>query len=438
MKISKVLVALGGALVVAAAGAYLYADRHSAIAAITPPSPDSFDVALVERGEKLAGIGNCAVCHTAEGSPPMAGGLGLPTPFGTIHSTNITPDAETGIGSWSKEAFVRAMRKGVDREGRHLYPAFPYDFYTGMTDEDLEAIYAYLMSQEPVRSQAPANDVGFPLNQRILMAGWNLLFLDEGPKAQDSSKGDVWNRGQYLTESVAHCGACHSPRNMLGAAARSGDDAYSGGEAEGWFAPALNASNHAPIRWNAETLANYLIDGWERDHGIAAGPMLPIANDLYHQPEEEAVAIAVYVADLMGNASGADAAAAGSARERAEGLEFGAEGAPALATEPLLARGAEVFADQCAVCHRAGTYTVPLALTGSVNAPDARNFVHTVMHGIQPAPAGSANRFMPAKGLQIGNEDLVALTAFVRGRFGPGDVWENVEETVRTTREGAK
>ena len=219
---------------------------------------------------------------------------------------------------------------------------------------------------------------------------------------------------------------------------RSGDDAYSGGEAEGWFAPALNETNHAAIRWNTETLANYLIDGWDRDHGIAAGPMRPISNDLYRQPEEDVAAIATYVADLIDNGSDADVAAADSVRERAEGLEFGAEGAPAMPTDPVLTRGAEVFADQCAVCHRADTYTVPLALTGSVNAPDARNFIQTVMHGIQPAPTGSANRVMPAKGLQIDDEDLVALTAFVRSRFGPGDAWDNLDETVRTLREEAE
>ena len=435
MKISTVLIALGGVVVVAAAGAYFYADRHDELAEITPPAPDSFDSAVVARGQMLAGIGNCAVCHTAEGGVPMAGGYGIPTPFGTIYSTNITPDAETGIGNWSQEAFVRAMRKGVDREGQHLYPAFPYDFYTGMTDEDLEAVYAYLMSQEPVRAQVPANEVPFPFDQRILMAGWNLLFLDEGPKAEDGSKDDLWNRGRYLTETVAHCGACHSPRNMLGAAARSGDEAYSGGESDGWFAPALNATNHAAIGWNAQSLANYLIDGWDRDHGIAAGPMLPVANELFRQPEEEAVAIATYVAGLMGSLPEAEADAA---RERAAGLEFGAGGEPALPTDPVLKRGAEVFADQCAVCHRADTYTVPLALTGSVNAPDARNFIQTVVHGIQPAPAGAADRFMPAKGLQISDEELVALTAFTRGRFGPGEAWGDVEEVVRSVREEAE
>lgn len=436
MKASTILIALGGILVVAAAGAYLYANRHPEIASITPPVADSFDVGLVERGEMLAGLGNCAVCHTAPGGARMAGGLSLPTPFGTINTTNITPDPETGIGNWSQEAFVRAMRKGVDREGRHLYPAFPYDFYTRATDKDLEAIYAYLMSQEPVKADSPANDLGFPFNQRILLAGWNLLFLKEGPVPDDGARDDEWNRGRYLAEGLAHCAACHSPRNILGAAVRTGEKAYSGGEAEGWFAPALNETNPSPIRWNAQSLANYMIDGWDRDHGIAGGPMRPISDDLHHQPEEEVVAIAKYIADRMQSGSEDDSAATDTARARAASLDFGSADAPPLPDDPLLARGADVFEAQCVSCHRSGAHAASLALTTSVNAPDARNFVQTVLHGIQPAPAGSADRFMPAWALQINDEDLTALTSFVRARFGPGQSWENVEETVRSIRAG--
>lgn len=433
MKVWTVLGGMVGVAVVAAVGFFVYANRHPEITAITPPAPDSLDASAIERGRMLAGLGNCAVCHTAEGGVPMAGGFGLPTPFGTIYSTNITPDTETGIGSWSQEAFVRSMRKGVDREGRHLYPAFPYDFYTRVTDEDLGAIYAYLMSLSPVRAEAPANEVPFPFNQRILMAGWNLLFLDEGPKPADGNRDEAWNRGRYLAEGLAHCGACHSPRNILGAAVRTGENAFSGGEAEGWFAPALNASNPAPIPWTEQTLTNYLIDGWDRDHGIAAGPMRPIADDLYHQSEEDVAAIATYVASL-GIGAEAHSGEVETVRERAASLEFGAENAPPLPTEPLLARGAEVFETQCGVCHRADTQTVPLALTEPVNSHDARNFLQTVIQGIQPAPAGSADRFMPPKDLQIGDEDLVALTTFVRARFGQGDPWDDVGETLRSLR----
>ena len=141
----------------------------------------------------------------------------LPTPFGTIFSTNITPDAETGIGTWSEVAFARSMREGVDREGRYLYPAFPYDHFTHGTDDDIRAIYAFLMSRPAIRSAAPTNDLVFPLNFRHLVAGWNILFLDRGPLQPDASKSAEWNRGRYLADGLGHCGACHTPRNVLGA-----------------------------------------------------------------------------------------------------------------------------------------------------------------------------------------------------------------------------
>src|SRR3954453_23809711 len=149
-----------------------------AMAAIEPPGARTFDAALVKRGRDLAAIGNCNSCHTVRGGRNFAGGLPVPTPFGTIFSSNITPDPETGIGRWSEAAFRRAMREGVDREGRHLYPAFPYDHFAEASDEDLTAVYAFLMTRDPVRATAPANQLAFPYNVRPLLAGWNLLFLD--------------------------------------------------------------------------------------------------------------------------------------------------------------------------------------------------------------------------------------------------------------------
>src|SRR5690348_6401495 len=164
---------------VAVGAAFLLAWRRP-IEPITPPDPKSFDAALVQRGAQLAAIGNCNTCHTAPGGKSFAGGAGVPTPFGTIYSTNITPDTQTGIGSWSEAAFRRSMREGVDRAGRHLYPAFPYDHFTLITDDDNRAIYAYLMSREPVHAAVPANDLRFPFNLRVLLAGWKLLFLHQG------------------------------------------------------------------------------------------------------------------------------------------------------------------------------------------------------------------------------------------------------------------
>src|SRR5260370_1166896 len=150
------------------------------ISAIDPPALQSFDSALVKRGRELAAIGNCSTCHTLGGGKDFAGGVPVPTPFGTIYSSNITPDAETGIGRWPEAAFRRAMRSGVDRDGRHLYPTFPYDHFTNVTDEDDLALYAYLMTREPVRAPARDNQLPFPLDRRFLIAGWKLLFLRPG------------------------------------------------------------------------------------------------------------------------------------------------------------------------------------------------------------------------------------------------------------------
>src|SRR5688500_2049759 len=189
-----------------------------------------FDPALIEKGAQLAAVGNCIACHTVPGSKAFAGGLAVPTPFGTIYSTNITPDPETGIGRWSETAFIRAMREGVDREGNHLYPAFPYDHYTRVTDEDNSALYAYLMTREPVAATSPENELRFPLGFLPLLAGWKLLFFEEGVFQPNPEQSEEWNRGAYLAEGLGHCGSCHTPRNRLGALDE--DRHYAGGEAE--------------------------------------------------------------------------------------------------------------------------------------------------------------------------------------------------------------
>src|SRR5882757_5807393 len=165
-----------------------------AIAAVEPLGPQAFDADLIKRGRELAAIGNCNACHTVRGGRTFAGGLPVPTPFGTIYSSNITPDAETGIGRWSEAAFVRAMRSGVDREGRHLYPTFPYDHFTNVSDEDDRALYAYLMTREAVHAPAREKQLAFPLNQRVVVAGWKLLFLRRGTYQPNPAKSGEWNR----------------------------------------------------------------------------------------------------------------------------------------------------------------------------------------------------------------------------------------------------
>jgi mono/diheme cytochrome c family protein len=268
------------------------------IAAIDSLSPQSFDPALVKRGRELAALGNCNDCHTARGGKNYAGGVSVPTPFGTIFSTNITPDPETGIGRWSEEAFRRAMRSGVDREGRHLYPTFPYDHFTNVTDEDDRALYAYLMTREPAVAAAPANELRFPFNQRVLIAGWKLLFLRRETFQPHTTKSADWNRGAYLVEGLAHCGSCHTPRNALGAERTRA--AFSGGEADDWSAYAINKQSPAPVAWDADALDFYLRNGWHPDHGTARGPMAQVVSNLAAVSTDDVHAIAVYMADVFG------------------------------------------------------------------------------------------------------------------------------------------
>ena len=218
------------ALVIGGAVAAFAIAWRPAIAAIEPPAPQSFDAALVKRGRDLAALGNCNDCHTVRGGKDFAGGLAVPTPFGTIFSSNITPDAETGIGRWPEAAFRRAMRSGVNRDGQHLYPTFPYDHFTNVNDEDDRALYAYLMTRQPVRAPARENLLSFPLDQRVVIAGWKLLFLRRGTYQPDSMKSAEWNRGAYLVEGLAHCGSCHTPRNVLGAERASAQ--FAGGDVD--------------------------------------------------------------------------------------------------------------------------------------------------------------------------------------------------------------
>src|SRR5881394_2052003 len=235
MASSRIIGGIVGWGVIVAVAAFAIAWRPALVAS---EPPQSFDPALVKRGRELAAMGNCDNCHTVRGGKSFAGGVAVPTPFGIIYSSNITPDSDTGIGRWSEAAFRRAMRSGVDRDGRHLYPTFPYDHFTNVSDQDDQALYAFLMTRPPVRARPPANQLAFPYDQRVMIAGWKLLFLRSGTWRPDSAKSAEWNRGGYLVEGLAHCGSCHTPRNALGA--ERGEQQFAGGDVENWHAYAIN------------------------------------------------------------------------------------------------------------------------------------------------------------------------------------------------------
>jgi len=433
MRVGRVLLGLA-AVVVLGGGAFLALAWRPAIDPVEPPDRASFDPARMTKGAELAAVGDCGRCHTVEGGAAYAGGYPLATPFGTIYATNITPDPETGIGRWSEAAFRRAMREGVDREGRHLYPAFPYDHFAKASDEDLTAVYAFLMTRDPVRATAPPNELPFPYNVRLLLAGWNLLFLDKAPFRPDPGQDAARNRGAYLAESLGHCGACHTPRNKLGAEEK--DRPYAGGEAEGWHAPALDASSPAPVRWTEADLFAYLRTGFSERHGLAAGPMGPVARNLAAVPEADVRAIAGYVASLAGPpAPDQDRRAevtVASAEQRA--LPF-----PGTAASEGDDPGAAVFASACATCHHAGAgppfvRPVPLALSSVVTGPDPRNLVRIILDGIRP-PEGEAGPMMPGFAGALTDQQVTALVAYVRSHFASAAAWEGAADRVREIRQ---
>jgi mono/diheme cytochrome c family protein len=416
LRISRIALWIVVALVLAGAVGFAFLAYQPEMAAVTRADPESFDKALVERGRVLANYGDCTACHTRPDGPAFAGNLPIKTPFGTIYTSNITPDAETGIGTWSREAFRRSMKDGVDRKGNHLYPAFPYDHFTKVKDADIDAIYAYLMAAiEPVRETTRGNDFGFPFNVRATVAVWKALFLDKTPFRPDPSKDAEWNEGAYLVEGLGHCGACHTPRNFMGARTTP---AYGGGSAEGWYAPPLNKDNLSQQPWTKVELVVYLMDGWHANHGMSAGPMTPVVNALHKQNEIDVFAIAAYVGTLRAGEKAIDAEAA---RTAALKLEWGHPDAPPVPSE--VSEGAKVFEARCALCHRSKGATVPLALQTSIQAPVPDSVVEVIRDGISP-PTGALGRSMPAFGSQLSEAEITALAKFLRARFSTRPPWK--------------
>lgn len=399
------------------------------------PLTDGPDVSLyspqaLERGRLVAAAGDCVVCHTAPGGAANAGGLGLETPFGTIYTTNITPDNETGIGRWSYAAFERAMRQGIHQDGRQLYPAFPYTAFAKLSDGDLQALYGYLMSQPAVPAQAPQTRLVFPYSLRPALAGWNLLFHDATPFKADAARSAEWNRGAYLVEGAGHCAACHSPRNALGAE-KGGIHYLGGGEAEGWNAPALNRLASGKQPWSGEELYQYLRSGYSARHGVAAGPMAPVIHGLAELPESDVRAMAAYLLALPGQAPVAQAKG-----------PVAAVAAP-LASAPVFERhvnGERIYQNACAVCHEAGggptLFGVKplLGFNTNLHAAVPDNLIQVILHGIQ-APANDALGYMPGFGDSLDDGQIADLLGYLRERFAPEEkAWPNDTTTISRLR----
>jgi mono/diheme cytochrome c family protein len=403
-------------IVALGAGGFVVYGWRSTIPPVDPPRADSFDPATIQRGAQLAALGDCASCHTAPGGDTFAGGRAVQTPFGTIYSTNITPDVNSGIGHWSPAAFQRAMREGVGRDGSHLYPAFPYDHFTLVNDDDCAALYAFMMTRQPVQAQIPANHLPFPLNIRLVVAGWKLLFLREGPYQYDPSHDEQWNRGAYLAKGIGHCGACHTPRNSFGA--EIDDQHLSGGEAEGWYAYAINSGSQAHEPWTADALHAYLKHGWHAQHGDAHGPMAPVTQNLASVPDSDVRAIGVFVGSLMDRDSQRKTAAADPDPPRND-------------------TGETIYKASCASCHDGGRPLpfggVKLMLSTAVTGESATNLIRVILDGLHP-PEGTAGAIMPGFSSTLTDGQLESLVAYVRSNIGKRPPWTGVEMTVREAR----
>ena len=367
---------------------------------------------LVSRGRYLTDAADCQTCHTREGGVPFAGGRAFKTQFGTLYSSNITPDRETGIGNWSAGDFLRVVHKGVRPDGAHLYPAFPYAAYTYLTDDDVQAMWLYLRSVPAVKNPIPANELAFPFNQRWLMGIWAALFNPDRRFAPNVRRSAEWNRGAYLAEGLAHCGDCHTPRNVL--QALNNRRKFTGALAGGWFAYNITADAVSGVgAWSDEALAEYLATGHAANHGTASGPMGEAVDlSLSKLAPSDIRALVTYVRSIPPNASPKFPAV----RTEVAGAT------PALGSDasadPL---GKAVFAGACSGCH-GWTGISPLmrraSLTGSraVNDPTAINVVQMLLNGSSGGSSSATG--MPAFGAGYSDAEIAAVANYVTARFG--------------------
>lgn len=370
---------------------------------------------LVERGRYLATVADCVACHTAADGQPYAGGRPIETPFGIIYSRNLTPDVLTGIGNWSGEDFYRALHNGQSRNGSHLYPAFPFTYFTQISQDDAVAMKAYLDTLAPVQSVTPPNKFPWPLSQRWVMWWWKLLFFQESPDAvvsplsPDKPPATQPARGAYLVEALAHCGACHTPKNFLGADKRNA--AFQGGTIEHWLAPNLTGDRRSGLgNWSADEIVEYLQTG-RNARALASGPMaevVEVSTSKLH--EADLHAIAAYLKDLP--AGGRDVQATKSDPE-------------------VLKAGEAIFVDACTACHQASGEALarvfaPLKGSAIVQSENPVSVIRVILKGSraattdrQPAPFA-----MPAFDWKLSDDQVAAVATYIRS------AWENEAPTV--------
>ncbi|TMV79087.1 c-type cytochrome [Thioclava sp. BHET1] len=377
----------------------------------------------VSQGQYLATAGDCAACHTAPGGKPYAGGLGIDSPLGKIYASNITPSKTDGIGAYSEAEFARALRQGIARDGTHLYPAMPYTSYAKLTDQDVAALYAYFMKDvQPVDAPAPQTALPFPFSQRWLMAGWNLMFLDDHPFQPDSGKSAEWNRGAYLAQGLAHCSTCHTPRNAM--MAEESGARLTGASLGTWYAPNITSDPKAGIgSWSEAQIVQYLKTGSNGSTAQAAGPMAEaVEHSFQNLSDADLKAIAVWLKTVP------DHSGAGTQASR------DSFGAPQLATEASLRgvadptdNGFRVYSGSCAACHQASgggnPYYPALYHNSATGAQTPDNLISAIVYGVQLTAGGTAHA-MPAFGPKgtfsnrLTDQDIVDVSNYVLQHFG--------------------
>jgi mono/diheme cytochrome c family protein len=354
------------------------------------------------RGRYLVQMGDCIACHTAQGGERFAGGRPVQTPFGTLLSANLTSDRQTGIGRYNPDTFYRALHEGIDHEGRHLYPAFPYNYYTRVSREDADAMFAYLRTIPPVRKEVDRNRLPFPFNIRAGMAVWNAMFFHPGNVQADASKPAQWNRGAYIVEGLGHCQACHTPKNFLGSDKH--DEAFRGGRFAQWFAPDLTQNRRTGLGgWDEKQLREFFKSG-ANAHSAASGEMGEVvAFSTSQLTDEDAQAVIAYLQTL-------------SASPDAQ--------VPAPDAN-VMKQGEAIWQDACAACHRADgkgvpRYFPPIEHNLNVQQKDPTTLVHYVLAGARKVATDAAPTAltMPAFAWKLSDDQVAAVATYVRNSWG--------------------
>lgn len=390
-----------GAVAVAAA---LYATRpalpHGPVAQ-TRASGQAFDE--IERGRYLAVVGDCAACHTNPQGGQFAGGRPIETPFGIVVAPNITPDLETGIGAWSTVEFRNALQHGFSKDGHMLYPAMPYVYYAKAEESDIDAIYAYLKTVLPVHHKVVADQLPFPFNIRLAMRAWNALYFRGGVYQPDVKQSAEWNRGAYLVEGLEHCGACHTPKSLLGG--DKGGDAFRGYTIQGWYAPNITGDQRRGVgSWTVGDIVEYLQTGHNRQ-AAASGPMAEeVMQSSSRMALDDLKAMAVYLKSM--------------APQDDDGKAVAASG-------PVMRTGQAIYDDSCAACHKQNGAGIPglfptLSASPSVQSREATSLMRVVLDGARSAateraPTAAA---MPSYGWQLQDDQVAAVVTYIRNAWG--------------------